>query len=290
MADGFLPLDVADAYDPARGYGWEVAPQETFSRETHWAGELPESVEVMRDLPLDPLTRDGVASREPMVLRVDVPDGEYELYAWVGDYLEPAKSQVITANGQTIARDVTAGTGGIWGQTLTAATLPVRGVCAVQGGALRMKFDSLDKDAKRAGIRVVGLQIRRHSPAPLRLEGTSLAWRGEAPDADAKAVVDSINAGLVDDARRQLAAYPADGGSRFTKACLLAALAGNLTQVDVRTCRELVQEAADLLRTPIQGVADSALAEQRELLTHFRDACDGLLLICLLYTSPSPRD
>ncbi|MBM3892034.1 MAG: hypothetical protein FJ388_23205, partial [Verrucomicrobia bacterium] len=69
VAAGWTQLIPADAYTAQRCYGWTMAPEAAFSRDRYWNGELPSWHAPLRELPLDPLTRDGVASTKPMELR-----------------------------------------------------------------------------------------------------------------------------------------------------------------------------------------------------------------------------
>ena len=117
VAEGWRPVLPRDVYDATRGYGWEVAPESAFSRDKHWPGKLPPWHEPMRGLPLDPLTRDGVESPRPVVLRVDVPEGRYVIRVLLGDYIEPTRSQDVTVKGQVIAQNVQAGMGGSGGKS-----------------------------------------------------------------------------------------------------------------------------------------------------------------------------
>ena len=79
VAAGWRQLTPSEVYDARRGYGWVQLPEEGFSRDVHWPSELPANDAAMRELPLDPLTRDGVASANAITLRVDVPNGDYEV-------------------------------------------------------------------------------------------------------------------------------------------------------------------------------------------------------------------
>jgi hypothetical protein len=273
VADGWTGLTPADRYDPSRGHGWERPPEEAFSRDVHWPGELPGNDAYMRELPLDPLTRDGVGSTAAIVLRIDAPAGEYEVRAWIGDYVLPAKRQVILVNGQTLADDVSAGEGGIWGQILRTAVRPQRGIFSAHEGVLRVTFDTKEKPDSRSRIRAVAIQVRRHVAGPVRLEGTRLVWAGPENE-DAAAICGLINAGRFDAAHRRIAALPESGESRYHKACLWEALAGAVAQTDVAVSGKLADRALVLLRGPMSAVDPMAVANRRETLTDFRNACD----------------
>ena len=267
VAAGWTPLTPDDAYTPQRGCGWIRRPESAFSRDRYWNGELPLWHAPLRELPLDPLTRDGVASQQPMELRLDVPEGNYVVRVWFGDYIEAAKNQCVDANGRPVGERVTAGIGGLWGQILRAVTVPVRGVASADHGQLRLVFRTTQ--AKHAA-RVVAAQVRRYAPGWVRLEGTQLRWSGPASP-DAEEVCRLLNAGDAAKARQRIAGIAANS-RRFERACLLEALSGSLAIIDPRECETIVKEACDLLASEIPGVAPHAVAERRQLLSDWRTA------------------
>ncbi len=271
VAAGWRQLTPGEVYDARRGYGWVQLPEEGFSRDVHWPSELPANDAAMRELPLDPLTRDGVASANAITLRVDVPNGDYEVRAWIGDYVMPATRQVVTVNQQRLAYDVTTGTGSIWGQILHPATQPVRGVFTVTDGALRVTYDTLEKSARNR-VRAVGVEIRRFVRGPVLLMGTKLSWVDETNPV-AATVCELINAGKFEEARRRIDAVPDDGKQRYDKACLWEALAGTLAQTDLSVSLALADRALALLRESIPSVDAVAVAGRRQILTDFRNAC-----------------
>lgn len=262
VAPGWQALTPADAYSPERGWGWEQAPDSAFCRDQHWRGELPPWHHWMRDLPVDPLTRDGIAAAQPAVLRVDVPPGRYVIRVWVGDYLEPATTQTVSVNGLVVAENVQAGVGGLWGQILRAAVRPVRRVVEAKEDALRLTFSAIQTPA-----RVVAVQVRRYVPGFVRLQGAHVRWIGP-PDAEAEAICDLLNQGQVEKARERIAALP-DSGRQFRKACLWEALAGNMALTDPKEPVGPLEEALRILKRPVPGADPMAVAERRDLLSEF---------------------
>ena len=264
VAAGWTQFTPADACAPERGFGWTVAPELAFSRDRYWNGELPLWHAPMRELPLDPLTRDGVASTKPMELRLDVPRGRYVVRVWVGDYLEAARAQCVEANGRPLAAPVTAGIGGLWGQILRAVIVPVRGIVAADDGRIVLKFYT--KQPKHAA-KVVAVQVRPYEPGWVKMEGTKLRWTGP-PSREAETICELINAGKADEARKRIARIQ---GRPFEKACLLEALSGSLAISDPRQCESIVEEALKLL-SEAHDVSSHALAERQQLLEDWRTA------------------
>lgn len=265
VAAGWTQLTPADNYTPQGGHGWTLAPEQAFSRDRHWNGELPLWHAPLRELPLDPLTRDGVASAKPMELRLDVPRGRYVVRVWMGDYLEAARAQCVEANGQPLAAPVTAGMGGLWGQILRAVIVPVRGIVAADDGQIRLKFYT--KQPKHAA-KVVAAQVRLYEPGWVRLDGTTLRWAGPA-SGEAETICESLNRGRADEAQKRIAAIH---DRPFEKACLLEASSGSLAIADPRQCEPIVEEALKLLAGDVRGVPPHALAERRQLLEDWRTA------------------
>jgi hypothetical protein len=270
VAVGFQKIGLEDMYDAERGFGWETAPESDFSRDKHWPGELPYWHDQLRELPLDPLARDGVASGGTMVFRVDVPKGQYVVRGWIGDYVEYALHQNLEVNGQQVFKDLDAGLGGIWGQILWTAVTPFRGVVNADEGTLRFAF-STEGEPGKFQARLTGLQIRRYVPGPVRLNGTELEWTGPSlPRADF--VCKMLNSGEISHASKHIQAIPTAGAGRYYHACLWEALAGRMELIDPAKSLAAVEAALRLLEKPIPEVDPVALIERKQILEEYRDA------------------
>lgn len=265
VADGWRRVTPADRYDAQRAYGWEQPPSGAFCRDRHWPGTLPPWHSKMRDLPLDPLTRDGVESRSPVVFRIDVPKGEYVVRVWLGDYVQPARLMTVSVNGHMIANRVSAGIGGIWGQILRAAVITVRGVVPAEDGRLRLEFTSANKRNS-----ILAVHVRRYVRPDVRLEGTDLKCVNAANDAG-ESICRLLNGGNPDGALG-LAAELDDRRDAYLKAQLLGAVAGHIAITDPKSVERTLAQAVEILAAQSAAGDPMAVAECLDVLRTFHRA------------------
>ena len=113
VEDGFTGLDPDRGYSPDLGYGWESVGHIGFdiprpSRNPAWqgpAGQLvPQDYLVLKEH--TSATRDGISSAADLVLRIDLPDGEYQVRLVLGRLDSPRCSMHVSFNGEVVAEDV----------------------------------------------------------------------------------------------------------------------------------------------------------------------------------------
>ena len=113
VEEGFKRLDADKVYSAESGYGWESVGQSGFDtsrppRNPAWegpAGQLvPQDYLIFKEHTAS--TRDGVASATDLVLRIDLPVGEYEVRLVLGRLDRPCCSMHVSFNGDSVADDV----------------------------------------------------------------------------------------------------------------------------------------------------------------------------------------
>ncbi len=170
VADGYLHLGAGEAYSADRGYGWESSVQNAYDvaqppSNPAWLG--PSSQLVPGDFLVhkehNDLTRDGVASTEDLVLRVDLPDDVYRVRLVLGRLDRPACSMQVEFNGTPVASDVHARHFAVRGVPDFLYGFPrvVRRNVEVRGGILRIRVRGDDSGFREEFVREF------HRPAPV---------------------------------------------------------------------------------------------------------------------------
>ena len=182
----------------------------------------------------NPLTGDGMISKRPIVFRVDIPPGDYnvELFMdggkrsfWIGE---------IRANGILLA------------DTLKQINVSFEGEEPPAYWTLFRPFRNTDEClvlsifCSNQASTITGLSLYRSDLGPVHLvDGKCLAVRHlRAPNA--QVILDIINRGDPAGAQRFIDQIP-DTLYRFEKAVLLLSMAGRLELEDPRICVELAQ-------------------------------------------------
>jgi len=253
---GFTALGVESAYSAARGFGWEKPPTEAFDRPKPFQ-------QPVENIPADDLQRDGVAGADDIVFRLDLPNGEYWLRAWIGDTRDARVNMCLAANGTEIAANVDTFPG--WGGSATERAIRAR--VRVSEGALRLRFYISHQQGDEADERnsILGLEVIEWQPLPvMRKEGRLVAdGFTAAAFADGAAAYER---GALDAAEKHFSRL-SGAGSGWVKAAALLWVAGHL---DYPEPRRLVLQVRDSLAGLCAKEPGNTVAEQ-------------LLLTCDLY-------
>ncbi len=108
LMPGYQRLSGDDAYDEAKGYGWERGTPEGVlfgPAKGGRKGQRPWE-QAFIDENSTALTRDGVVSEETLTLRADVPNGTYRVTVVVGDLSEHLGAIDVHINGKLVGNQV----------------------------------------------------------------------------------------------------------------------------------------------------------------------------------------
>ena len=110
---GYERLTEADLYNAARGYGWEE-PRGKAVRFQNPGPLRPHSLprEEVFEENLTGLNCDAVVSQDPLVFRIDVPEGAYRISLLIGDMSQAIGSIDVSINDEEVASQVSAWTPG----------------------------------------------------------------------------------------------------------------------------------------------------------------------------------
>ena len=111
----YTRITPADTYTSSKGYGWQSKPAAAFDRtksrcKASWYQEFW-GTQVVGDQPyygepVDDLWRDGIADKQDMVFRIDVPNGVYNVWATMGDEEWTRLDMNIEAEGELKLEDI----------------------------------------------------------------------------------------------------------------------------------------------------------------------------------------
>lgn len=215
VMEGCVAVTESSVYRPERGYGWLKAASDSFSAAEavyrRYASVYPRESSTE---PADDLLIDGVADSSDMVFQVDLPNGKYWVFAYLGDLSGGRYKLGLDCNGQAITERADAftyyergspgpqagGVGGVYrvrfvtdvkDDKLAVRFRKARGrkpsdnvfgdYGGLKGGAANQRSSKFPADASQvtetepfSKNSVLGLEVYPYKPLPLKLAGGRL--------------------------------------------------------------------------------------------------------------------
>lgn len=234
---GFTIVHRNTIYDPVTGYGLLQPAESDFSSQ---AGSKH----------ADEMKHDGVASRESLVFKVDIPPAKYWVELFMSGGEKGTWSGQISVNGELLVDTIYTYQTGLEGESPPVYWQLLHEV-EVEGNSLTINVIANDQSATLNGILIYRALL---GPLTLRNGQVRTSVKLRAPNATLALAL--INKGRPVEAQRIIAPIP-EREFGFEKALLLLALAGRL---EVPQPRSLIEWAARLLRDEWQTNANPGAA------------------------------
>ena len=115
VSEGYIKITREDTYTKDIGYGWENLAYKSFDSgrsraKAEWYQKFWGPQVVGTDMwlgePVDDIWRDGVSDKRDMVFMADIPNGEYNVYCWVGDEYFTRLDMNIAAEDSVVCEDI----------------------------------------------------------------------------------------------------------------------------------------------------------------------------------------
>ncbi len=280
LCEGFSKVAPGTVHSSTLGYGWEKEPagaQDATGEEFSGWGVMRPVTDFV--LGVNAMTVDCVTDPEALAFRVDLPDGEYDVSIWAGNYARPLPRLTVHANGKPIKEDFDSRSP--WTmhmKTETGAARLVRSVVRVSDGMLRIeitgdldseeeyveltlgKSDAVTKWVSRMafnGVAIQGIVIHERLSPPLELTEDRLVLNDFTAPGEATTFVRQFNEKEFKKARDTVESMD---GERWPtlKACALLWLAG---RPEVEMEREILPEAIEILRRSVGSDAEGTIAQ-----------------------------
>ena len=287
LKEGFTRVTPNDLYSKKTGYGWATKPASAFDRpkslckaqwyQNFW-GEQVVGNQPYYGEPVDDLWRDGVADKNDLVFRIDVPNGVYNVWATVGDEEWTRLDMNIASENSVLGEDIR--TWIFWGAYPAHRRVMFR--VRVADGTLNIRFFNHGKDIPvtmdtvetlhEVLNSVLAIEIEAYRPPRLSLEEGGLAFDPALDSPALRKGCDLFGQGKYDEA---LAAWETIQGDHAdeAKGILFGWLAGVVPRKDEI---ELLDKAVMYLEQAARrNPRDQSIAQVLRRTVDFRD---GLLI------------